>query len=166
MTTLPTVRVEPTWRQSLEVAVIVFVIGLISLSSLGYDAVSIWHLGDQDGLAGAGRGLCAAALGWMCGWYLTMKFGPTHGFLTNVFFELAGHIVASVAFVLGFVVLALSDWFGTDPDKAAAIGIACVSFAPVAAFFCTKVAEDRSVHLVSGFGIGALGYVVVFGLPG
>jgi hypothetical protein len=166
MDTLPTVRVAPRWRETLETAVIVFVIGLIGISSVVYDGASVWHLGQQEGLAGAGRGLCAAAQGWMCGWYLTMKFPPTHGFLTRVFFALAGHVVALIAFVIGFAVLGLSDWIGTDPDKAAAIGITCVSFAPVAAFFCTQVANDRSVHLVSGFGIGALGYVVLFGLPG
>lgn len=153
---------EGSWWEK---AVIVFVIAALGLMALVYDSLGLYTCWRDGGLVDAGRAISAMALGWMCAWYFTMKFKPTNGFLVEWFFTLAGHVVAIVACGVAMSLMLLVDVIGTDPQKATFLGLTSVTFAPIAAWFSTQIAHDRSVHVLSGFGIGALTYIVVFGLP-
>ncbi len=140
-------------------------VGTFGLIALAYDPTALHaahSLGDMVSLA---RGISAMALGWISGWYLTMKFSPTNSLLMQVFFQLSGAVVAGITALSAASMMGIFDLIGADPERATFFGITAVTFAPVAAWFATKLDEERSVHVVSGFGIGALTYIVVLGVP-
>lgn len=150
---------------ALEPAVIRCVIGLFASVAVLYDGVGLLACLDEGGLIGVGRGLSAIGLGWMCGWYFTVRFSPTSVFLRHSFFELAGHLVAMACAPLTWLALGLLDSVGASAGRASFTSMMFVTFAPVAAWFATQLSRDRAVHFVAGVGIGALSYVVFFGVP-
>ena len=130
-----------------------------------YDLLGLGHAWDEGGLVGGGRALSAVALGWMCGWYFTVRFEPTSALLRSSLAIVAGHFVATCCAVNAWVTLGALDWLGASPERATFLSVSFVTFAPVAAYFATQLSRDRAVHLVAGTGIGALSYVVLFGVP-
>lgn len=152
-------------ENNLEPAVIRSVIGLFSAVAVLYNIVALLSCWDDGGLIGVGRGLSAVGLGWMCGWYFTVRFSPTSLFLRHSFFELAGHLVAMLCAPLAWVALGILDSVGASAGRASFTSMMFVTFAPVAAWFATQLSRDRAVHFVAGVGIGALSYVVFFGVP-
>lgn len=154
-----------TIRETLEPAVVRSVITAMAGLAVAYDGMGLLAAWQGGGLVDVGRAISAVALGWMCGWYLTVKFQPTHRWLLNTFLSWAGHAVALCAAAMAMALMGLVDLLGADAQRATFLGITSVTFAPVAAHFATQLTEDRSVHLVSGVGIGALAYVVLLGIP-
>lgn len=150
----------------LERAVVVTVIGSLGVIAAGVDLVGLWMSWQSGGLLALSRALSAVGLGWMCGWYLTARFQPTSGWLRHVLLSWAGHIIAAVTAGLALLLMALLDLMAPHAGEVGFFGLTAVTFAPVASYFATQLSDDRSVHLVSGFGIGALTYVVLVGLPG
>lgn len=155
----------PPESPSLERAVVRGFIGVFSALALVYDLLGLLHASGEGGLVGGGRALSAVALGWMCGWYFTVRFEPTSALLRSSLMILAGHLVATVCAINSWLMLGLLDWLGASPERATFLSVSFVTFAPVAAFFTTQLSRDRAVHLVAGTGIGALSYVVLFGVP-
>ena len=152
-------------ENNLEPAVIRSVIGLFSAVAVLYNIVALLSCWDDGGLIGVGRGLSAVGLGWMCGWYFTVRFAPTTGLLRNTLLQLAGHLVSSFCMLNAWLLLGALDWLGASPDRATFLSIGFVTFAPVAAYFATQLNQERAVHLVAGMGIGGMSYVVLFGMP-
>lgn len=151
--------------ESLEPTVIRWVIGLFALAAFAYNALALWACWDQGGLLDIGRGLSAVGLGWMSGWYFTLKFSPTSVLLRHGFFELAGHFVAMICAGFAWLGLGILDSLGAAANRGSFTSMMFVTFMPVAAWFATQLSRDRAVHFVSGVGIGALSYVVFFGVP-
>lgn len=150
----------------METLVIRLVIGALAL-------VSAWHVGSMlwaDMVVGESlrivRGVAAVGFGWIGGWYFTTRWQPTQSFLAEVVFALAGWVVMALTATVVVVCVGLLDLTGLlATGSADFVGIALVTFVPVAAYFATHVAEDRSVHFVSGIGLGLLGYVTLVGIP-
>lgn len=155
----------PDESSGLERAVIRTVTAVFGLLAGAYDLLGAAHAWSEGGLVAAGRALSAIGLGWMCGWYFTVRFHPTSWVLRSSLATLTGHVVASITAINAWLVLAALDWLGARPDRASFVSLTAVTFAPVASFFATQISRDRAVHLVCGFGIGALSYVVLFGVP-
>ncbi|MCB9796299.1 MAG: hypothetical protein H6741_26695 [Alphaproteobacteria bacterium] len=153
-------------NESLERGVIRAVIGVLGLIALGYDGLSLAAAWDLGGLLATGRAISAIGLGWMCGWYFTVRFQPTSGWLQHHVLAWAGHVVAALTAACAAVFMGLMDLLAPSGGDMSYFGLTTVTFAPVASYFATQLSDDRSVHLVSGFGIGALTYVVLFGVPG
>ena len=153
-------------RITIERIVVFVCIGTMALMALAFDVISLWEATITGGLRAAGRGIAAIALGWICGWYFTIKFAPTRHFLSGFFFQLGGHFVAMLSGIAGIITMIVVGCVGSDPNKATFLGITTVTFIPIASFFSTQLSEDRSVHMLCGFGIGALLYIVMFGMPG
>ena len=152
--------------ETLERAVVRLVIGVLGLVALAYDLLGLSVAWSGAGLSGLGRAISAIGLGWMCGWYFTVRFEPTTGWLKSSLFSWAGHVVAILTAWAAMLFMAAIDWLAPSDGKMSYFGLTSVTFAPVASWFATQLSEDRSVHLVCGFGIGALTYVVMFGPPG
>ncbi|MCB9761177.1 MAG: hypothetical protein H6739_15155 [Alphaproteobacteria bacterium] len=153
-------------NESLERGVVRAVIGVLGVVAMSYDGVSLaaaWELG---GLGAVGRAISAIGLGWMCGWYFTVRFQPTSGWLRNTLFAWTGHVVAGITAMCAGLFMGVMDLLAPQADEMSFFGLTTVTFAPVASYFATQLSDDRSVHMVSGFGIGALTYVVLFGVPG
>lgn len=150
---------------SLEDRVVALSIGSLGLIAFAYDLFGLGYAWQSGSLIAVGRGISAMALGWICGWYFTVKFPPTNSILLQGLFSLSGHVVAVITAICAASLMLVLDVVGADPHKATFFGITAVTFAPVAAWFATQLDEERSVHIVSGFGIGALTYIVVLGVP-
>lgn len=150
---------------SLERSVIRTFLLVFGLMACAYDLVGLRQAWDLGGLIGAGRGMSAVGLGWMCGWYFTVRFAPTTGLLRNTLLQLAGHLVSSFCMLNAWLLLGTLDWLGASPDRATFLSIGFVTFAPVAAYFATQLNQERAVHMVAGMGIGGMSYVVIFGMP-
>ena len=155
-----------TPRVTLERAVVWLVIGSLGLLAAAYDGLGLYAAWARGGAIEVARAFSAVTLGWMCGWYFTLKFQPTHRLLLTNLMNLSGHLIAVLAAITGFALMGALELVGADPHQATVSSLAAVTFAPVAAWFATQLHDERSVHLLSGFGIGALSYIVLFGVPG
>lgn len=151
-------------RNGFEAALATLVLGPFALFAVVFDGTVLWE-GWSRGPTEAARVAAAVALGWILGWYLTCRFEPTHRMLVDGLLALAGYAVALVVAVATFTAMALLDAIGADPDRAGHLAVTGVTFAPVCSWFAMRLDVSRSAHLVAGLGVGAFGYVVLFGIP-
>lgn len=150
--------------RSVELAAAVLVFTGMFGFALWFDVMSLQHA-LTEGMVPAARGVAAIALGWMFGWYLTTRFEPTHRFLVQAVFTMAGYVVAGVTCACSFLTLAAIDVLGADPGRSPFVAMTAVTFAPVSSFFATRLDQGRSIHVVAGMGIGACSYIVLLGVP-
>ena len=117
---------------NLERAVVRSFIGAFGAMAFVYDLLGLGHAWRAGGLVGGGRALSAVALGWMCGWYFTVRFEPTSALLRSSLMILAGHFVATACAMNAWITLGLLDWLGASPERATFLSVSFVTFAPVA----------------------------------